>query len=165
MQIGQALRDLMRHMEWADATVWSAARKAGDDARLTLLLNHLHMTQRAFLDIWLDRPYDRSKFHERSLVEAEQLARECHRDASAFMASLDDNTLDRVLNLPWSERFTKGAESTTLGDTMLQITSHSTYHRGQANMRLRELGQNPPLVDYIAWLWMGRPAAVWGSKL
>jgi uncharacterized damage-inducible protein DinB len=161
MQIGQALRDLMRHMEWADATVWSAVRKTRDDARLAQLLNHLHMTQRAFLDVWLDRPFDRAKFHDRSLSQAEQLARECHRDATAFMATLDDNTLDRVLDLPWAEHFAKGAQSTTLGDTILQITSHSTYHRGQANMRLREVGETPPLVDYIAWLWMGRPAAQW----
>ena len=36
--------------------------------------------------------------------------------------------------------------------------SHSTYHRGQVNARLREIGAEPPLVDYIAWLWFDRPA-------
>jgi uncharacterized damage-inducible protein DinB len=38
---------------------------------------------------------------------------------------------------------------------------HSTYHRGQVNARLRELGIEPPLTDYIAWIWFGRPEAEW----
>jgi len=38
---------------------------------------------------------------------------------------------------------------------------HSTHHRGQVNARLRELGGEPPLADFIVWLWWGRPAASW----
>ena len=43
---------------------------------------------------------------------------------------------------------------------MLQVALHSMYHRGQINARLRDFGGNPPLVDFIAWVWLGRPAAV-----
>jgi uncharacterized damage-inducible protein DinB len=50
---------------------------------------------------------------------------------------------------------------TTMGETVLQVALHTLYHRGQVNMRLRELGGTPPLVDYIAWLWFGRPGASW----
>lgn len=159
MQIDSALRDLSRHMQWADGTVWEAVNKLGatDDKRLRDLLNHLHMTQRAFLDAWLGKPLDRGLFRDRELSESEQLAGECHRDIDRFMATLDVNVLDRPLNLPWAERFARGAASTTLGETIVQLASHSTYHRGQVNMRIRELGGEPPLVDFIAWLWMGRP--------
>ena len=48
-----------------------------------------------------------------------------------------------------------------MAETCLQVCSHSTYHRGQVNARLREIGAEPPLVDYIAWLWFERPAADW----
>lgn len=50
-----------------------------------------------------------------------------------------------------------------LTDAKLKEKLHqvSTYHRGQANSRLRELGGKPPLVDYIAWIWFGRPAPRW----
>ena len=54
-------------------------------------------------------------------------------------------------------------EVTTIGDTALQVALHGTYHRGQINARLREIGGEPPLVDYIAWIWLGRPAAAWPS--
>jgi hypothetical protein len=32
------------------------------------------------------------------------------------------------------------------------------YHRGQVATRLRERGGEPPLTDFIAWIWMHRPA-------
>ena len=47
---------------------------------------------------------------------------------------------------------------------MLQIPLHSLYHRGQVNARLREVGGEPPTVDYIAWMWLGRPAAEWETR-
>jgi hypothetical protein len=50
-----ALRELMRHMEWADASVWRALLghfPAGQDKRIRDLLLHLHGVQRAFLMIW-----------------------------------------------------------------------------------------------------------------
>jgi uncharacterized damage-inducible protein DinB len=44
---------------------------------------------------------------------------------------------------------------------MLQVASHSTYHRGQINTRFRELGGEPAIVDLIAWVWLGKPKASW----
>ena len=38
---------------------------------------------------------------------------------------------------------------------------HSTYHRGQVAMRLKEMNVIPPLSDYIVWLWYGSPSHVW----
>jgi uncharacterized damage-inducible protein DinB len=50
---------------------------------------------------------------------------------------------------------------TTLGEMMMQVSQHSTYHRGQVNARLRDRGGAPPLTDYIAWLWLEKPDAEW----
>jgi hypothetical protein len=30
------------------------------------------------------------------------------------------------------------------------------------HIRLRELGTTPPLVDFIAWAWAGKPSPDWG---
>ena len=46
-------------------------------------------------------------------------------------------------------------------DTVLQVVLHTTYHRGQINLRLRELGVEPPLTEYFVWTWRGKPAADW----
>ncbi len=55
----EALRDLFRHMEWADATVWAAAlgtARAADDTTLRNDLLHLHGVQQAWLAMWSGRP-------------------------------------------------------------------------------------------------------------
>jgi uncharacterized damage-inducible protein DinB len=62
-----------------------------------------------------------------------------------------------------AKRFGRDPAAVTLAKTAFQVTGHSTCHRGQVNRRLRELGADPPLADYIAWLWIGRPAAEWAD--
>jgi len=41
------------------------------------------------------------------------------------------------------------------------VASHSTYHRGQIATRIREIGGEPPLVDFLYWVWSGKPAPQW----
>jgi uncharacterized damage-inducible protein DinB len=81
------------------------------------------------------------------------------------LAPLHEEDVARVLNVPWAamveQRIGRPPGSTTMADTMLQVVLHSTYHRGQVNARLREIGGTPPLVDYIAWIWLGRPQPDW----
>src|SRR5688572_25415006 len=58
------LRQLIRHMEWADAQVWRAViahEPAGHDRRLRDLLTHLHLVQRLFLVVWQKQPFDPSR--------------------------------------------------------------------------------------------------------
>ena len=73
--------------------------------------------------------------------------------------------LARPLVMPWVARDQKQLGRTfdvaTVGETAFQVVSHSTHHRAQANSRLRAVGGEPPLVDFIAWIWFGRPAAPW----
>jgi uncharacterized damage-inducible protein DinB len=84
-------------------------------------------------------------------------------ESLAFRRSVDD--LRRPVHLPWQDRIleiTGGVpHDATLGDTMLQVALHSTYHRGQVNLRLRQLGSETPMTDFIAWVWLGKPKAQW----
>ncbi|MDN3655540.1 DinB family protein [Ferruginibacter paludis] len=46
----------------------------------------------------------------------------------------------------------KGAPFTNSIKTILfQVINHSTYHRGQIALELRQAGIDPPLTDYIFW--------------
>jgi uncharacterized damage-inducible protein DinB len=38
---------------------------------------------------------------------------------------------------------------------------HTQHHRGQVCTRLREVGGEPPTVDFIVWLWENRPDPTW----
>jgi uncharacterized damage-inducible protein DinB len=159
--------DLFAHMEWADSVVWRAAIDANaiGDQTLREKLHHIHLTQRGFYIIWtggeLELPW--TPFDD--AAESIAWARSTYALLHPYVANADDAALERVVAFPWAvallEKFGRTPEPVKLRDTFVQLPSHSTYHRGQVNMRLRELGHEPPLVDYIAWLWLGRPAAVW----
>ena len=165
------IRDLYRHMEWADAAVWKAvlasdAARRDDSLRTTLA--HLHGVQRAFLDGWTGRPIafaqpseftDTMRVHEWAIAYYPSVRR--HLD------TLTDQQLDAVFVMPWvsqyEEHLGRTFEATTLGETLYQVVAHTNHHRGQVNTRLRALGAEPPLIDYIIWVYFGRSPAEWPS--
>jgi len=162
------LTDLYRHMEWADAAVWSAVFASGTaqtDAKLQKYLYHLHLTQRAFLRIWRNEPRETPYPTFRDAPSLMLWSRGYYSDAFAYLETQSDEKLAAPIPVPWAEmverRIGRPPATTTIGETALQVALHSLYHRGQANARLREIGGEPPLVDYIAWIWLGRPTPQW----
>jgi uncharacterized damage-inducible protein DinB len=164
------LRQLCRHMEWADAEVWRAVmahEPAGADRRLGDLLTHLHLVQRLFLVVWQKQPFDptRGRPEFATAADLRAWAQTYYAEAHTFLDTLDKPALTGEVSMPWVKSFEAQTGRTfstpTLGETIFQVTSHSTYHRGQVNARLREVGGAPPLVDYIAWIWFGRPEPNW----
>jgi uncharacterized damage-inducible protein DinB len=164
------LRQLIRHMEWADAEVWRAVmahEPATHDTRLRDLLTHLHMVQRIFLMVWQKQQLDPSRGRPEFVTAADvrASAQAYYGEVHAFLETIDDASLTREVVMPFVKAMEAQLErtlsTTTLGETIFQVSSHSTYHRGQVNARLREIGGQPPLVDYIAWIWFGRPEPNW----
>ena len=160
---------LVRHMEWADSRVWAVVPEGPpDDQRLAQWLVHIHVVQRAFLAVWTGADLQQA-FREptdfASLIDVRRWAQSYYPEALRFLETVPEGRLAEPLAMPWAAMLAQqmGHEPgpTTLGDTCFQVTSHSTYHRGQVNARLRELGAEPPLVDYIAWMWFGQPHAEW----
>ena len=48
-----------------------------------------------------------------------------------------------------------------LGELTLHLAMHSQYRRGQIMTCLKRLGGRTRDVDYIFWIWEGRPGAGW----
>lgn len=162
------IKDLFRHMEWADGAVMAAVLAHPDaavDEKLMQCLNHIHGVQRVFLQIWRAENFTPALPEFTDARHLADWARGWYREADAVLDSIDGERLNQVLDVPWAgmveERLGRKPETTTLGETALQVAIHTAYHRGQANARLRELGGKPPLVDYIAWVWCGRPEPEW----
>jgi uncharacterized damage-inducible protein DinB len=156
-------------MAWADATVWNTVLRsepARADPRIQAWLHHIHTVQQAFLQIWRDEPL---RFREPSeFPDPESLCRwgrEGHERYLAFWTQVTDDMLAREIRLPWAQEIGATANRTlahpTLHQAGLQVAMHSTHHRGQVTARLRELGIDPPLIDYIAWVWWSQPEADW----
>ena len=163
------LRDLYRHMEWADASVWQAvlaSEEACKDDRLRELFYHLHLVQWAWMRAWLAEPHEPFPTFT-DLHALMDWGRSYFKEIFAHFESLTSDEISKTMKLPWAEiverELGRQPESVSIGETMLQIPLHSQYHRGQINARLRAVGGEPPRVDYIVWIWLGRPQAVWDS--
>lgn len=162
-------RDLLRHMQWADAEIWraiDATPGATSDEKLMKIMGHLHLVQRAFYLMWIGGEINWEDLEaERDPDTLRRWARTCYPDSDAFIAQTESAALNEIVNMPWLhlfvERMGRPLQAPTLADTLVQLPAHSTYHRGQVNARLREVGGEPPLVDYIAWVWFGRPEPNW----
>jgi uncharacterized damage-inducible protein DinB len=169
-------------MEWADAKVWQTALALDttlSDETLRARLHHIHQVQRVFLSVWqgafahLQDGDERraavmawvSKGNELRGAELLAWGEIYHRDVQSYLDSLSEEALSQIVTLPWGEmvaaRIGQTPAPSTLAETLQQVTMHSAYHRGQVNIQLRELGAEPPLVDFIAWVWLGKPAAHW----
>jgi uncharacterized damage-inducible protein DinB len=167
-----ALTDLYRHMEWADAAAWSSvlASESGQvDAKLRDYLYHLHVVQCAFLRTWRGEPREAPYPTFNDAPSLMLWGRTYYNEAFAYLGTLSDEKVSELMPVPWAEMVERmlghPPKTTTIGETVLQVALHSQYHRGQINARLREVGGEPPLVDYIAWVWLGRPVPRWPSDL
>lgn len=161
-------RELFAYTAWADASVWTAVlyeAAASADLRVRDYLDHMHTVQGLFLAVWRGAPLQAPPKETPGLASLLASARGTHAELASFLAGLDEASLSEGVRLPWAGRFTEltGKEPApiTMSDTLLQVVNHSTYHRGQVNSRLREIGGTPPMTDFIAWVGLGKPRADW----
>lgn len=70
------------------------------------------------------------------------------QEHQAFAAGLTQQLLDASR--------TVGGKEYTLGELIQHLLNHSTYHRGQVVLLLRQLGVTPPATDYRLFLTEGR---------
>ena len=161
-------QNLLMHMEWADALTWRAARAAPEgltDERLKYLLHHIHLVQEVYLQAWRGDPFQLTELTAFSdLAAIEAWASPYYRLVAEYAASVDESKFAQPVDFPWSQliadKFGKILPA-TLSESAWQVFSHTSYHRGQVATRIRELGGEPPLVDFLVWVWSGKPAPAW----
>ena len=169
----EQIENLLNHMMWADAEVWKkilSFDSVQNDERIKKLLYHLHQVQYAFYFLWNELPLEIPKPEEFSdLKSIAKWGFDYQQKLDEFLSSSKSDEKDKVIQIPWSvfvERKTKQkVVPATLEETMMQVASHSTYHRGQINTRFRELGGDPASVDLIVWIWLGKPKAGWSESI
>ena len=164
----QEFRELLLHMEWADALMWKSVNNtpaSQADDRLKYLLHHIHLVDAVYLQAWRGDPFQITELSAYpDLASVHAWARPFYSNAMTFARALDESTLRKPLDFPWSamiaEKFGKILPA-TLSESVWQVFSHTTYHRGQVAIRIRELGGEPPLVDFLVWVWSGKPTPEW----
>lgn len=109
-------------------------------------------------ELWLHRigirpaaPSTPAEFFPKELTldELASRLRAVHQEWDDYLAGLDETELSRVFEYRSleGERFRNRVE-----DILTQLFGHSSYHRGQVALLIRELGGEPAVTDYVFWV-------------
>jgi uncharacterized damage-inducible protein DinB len=105
--------------------------------------------------VWLERFHGRSP---RAMPEGEDLTalealarkwREVEAGQDAFLAALTQERMEEPLSYV---AFSGDSFTRRLGDALLHLANHGTYHRGQVATLLRQLGRTAASTDYLRFL-------------
>ena len=165
---GREFRDLLTHMEWADAETWRAVRSldaAQLDERLRWLFHHSHLVQSIYLQAWRGDAFALTELKAYpDLTAIHAWSRPYYPLVAAFAETIDESRFVQPVDFPWSqmivEKFGKMLPA-SLSESAWQVFTHTAYHRGQIATRIREIGGEPPPVDFLYWVWAGKPAPQW----
>ncbi len=156
------LRDLMAHQSWADAVFfhcWESSRQTLEDMDLRRRTAHIAMVQDGFRKLITEEPVSRPPEEPvPGLAELKQQLRTSGAALSTLLGGMTTERLEQPLNIPWLQ----GKPSViTIREALVQVAMHSQHHRGQNMNRLKQLGGTPQNVDWILWLWHGKPEGHW----
>ena len=104
------LRDLYRHMEWADASVWRAvfgSESALSDKKLRDYFYHLHLVQRAFIRAWRNEPANAAFPTFEDMTQVRNWGRSYYDEIFSYLERLSDEEISQPMRLPWAELVTK----------------------------------------------------------
>jgi uncharacterized damage-inducible protein DinB len=154
--------DVYKHQFWADTEHWKTFKNFPSslmDESIKKRLYHIHLVQNAFLAVVSGDEFNWKKFEDFSdMSELKEYAKSYHEKILVFLKECPDSKLKETVTIPW---FRNPQLNLSVEKALLQCAMHSQYHRGQNAARLRELGGEPPLTDFIAWCWKGYPEAKW----
>ena len=153
-------RLLFAYDAWANRRLLAAAaRLSADDftrdlgasfesVRGTLL--HILWGEKRHLEFWRDGVrIDDPQAEEFPDVESLRATWSLVEQArEAFAGALSDEDLARLLSV-------RGKQF-ALHELLQHVANHSTYHRGQVVLLLRQLGQQPPSTDFALFLLENR---------
>jgi uncharacterized damage-inducible protein DinB len=152
------IRHLIGYNEWANARLFDIAASLSEEqlsreaassfSSVIETLAHIAVAEWLWLERWKGiSPAAVPAWTERpQLAEVRKELRSVERDRAAFVAALDDETLQR--RLPY--RRINGEEGEgRLADLIAHVVNHSTYHRGQVVTLVRQAGGTPVTTDLL----------------
>jgi uncharacterized damage-inducible protein DinB len=155
------LRDLLAHSEWANAVFFSAWGKsrARDHDELRARVAHIVGVQQEFLSLLRgEQSGVPPAGPPPTFADLRTRAESSHSDLRDFAATLDSETLSRMVHVPW---FQDPNFHITVAEALVQVAMHTQHHRGQCLTRLKDFGGEPKNVDWIIWLWKQKPEPRW----
>ncbi len=137
---------MFEYNDWANEQIFLTLVKVENPPEKILeLLGHIILSQ----ENWLGRVrgnYDNVFWKVLSLKELQQRSKKSTSD----WLDLLNNPVENNLEKEYQYRNTKGIEAVSkLKDIITHLINHSTYHRAQINLLLRQNSFEPVQTDYI----------------
>ena len=161
----EQIATLFAYTRWATAkTLESAAPLSADEflrniggsfGSVQSTLAHLYGADW----VWLERCHGRSP---RALPKAEELEsfdalrsrwNDVQERQRAFVETLRPDRMDDLLTYV---NFAGQTWTYPLGEALVHVANHGTYHRGQVATLLRQLGKTAVSTDYLRWIDAGK---------
>ena len=140
---------LFKYNDWANRRIFDAASRVGNiDSKALAILNHIVLVQR----LWLDRIqgvsiayryWDPAPISE--ILEGSDFS---SRDWVQFLSVVSADDWNRRISYVNS----RGVPFVnSLEEVITQVINHSTHHRAQVSLLIRQAGQQPPVLDFISF--------------
>jgi len=138
--------NLFQYNDWANEQIFSAlASIQSPPEKILELLSHTILSQ----ETWLGRVRDSYDNVFWKLLPLEELRQRSNKSTNDWLGLLN-NPVENDLEKEYQYRNTKGIEAVSkLKDIITHLINHSTYHRAQINLLLRQNSLEPVQTDYI----------------
>lgn len=155
------LLDLAAHLAWADAVAFHAVAKvpaALEASDVLERLDHAATVGLFFGQLLRAEPLGPPPEGAPAFEVIRAKAKAAAEGLYAWVEGASEADLARQLTVPW---FPDPPCVVTAAQALTQALMHAQHHRGQTMTRLKQLGGRSVNVDYIVWLWKGRPEPRW----
>lgn len=143
------LRHLFAYNDWANRRLIVALKSVASEKSLAILA-HLLITEQEYFERLYGKDSTGFDFWPAlSIEEFGELARETAGRYEKLLNRFDEDGLDLYVRYKTSE----GIEyENNFREILSHVLFHSSIHRGNIILRLREDGFEPPKIDYIIYL-------------
>jgi uncharacterized damage-inducible protein DinB len=143
------LRELFEYDRWGDARTISALQSANSDRSLRILA-HILLTKQEYFERLSGKDSTGFDFWpELSIEQCRQLCDNTNRNYESLLKDSDEAGLERIARYKTSEGVSR---ENTFRDLLTHVLLHSSIHRGNIVLKMREEGLEPPKIDYIIYL-------------
>jgi uncharacterized damage-inducible protein DinB len=142
--------NLFEYNDWANKKVLESFKTVDQiNEKIQLLFSHILISQTIWLERLLLKPMS---FNETmillSLDECRSLSPKSSEDWISFIEAAPEENFNSVV----SYKSTKGLDlQNKLSDIITHVINHSSYHRGQIALLVRDSGGVPAVTDYVVY--------------
>jgi uncharacterized damage-inducible protein DinB len=149
MQTVDLLRDLFRYNDWANRRIVVAVKETGSE-KCRRILSHILTTENEYIERFNGKDSTGFEFWpDQSIEELGSLARSTADKFDKLLRRFDEEGLDIAIRY----RTSKGeAKENDFREMLTHVIIHSSIHRGNIILKLREEGFEPPKIDHMIYL-------------